>query len=128
MEAESAEVFLRSRPGLSWRVFASLKIEVDRLVHSDLNAASQLVDRVEQLAALADHRVSKSSSKACRARFLHLLGKHGEATALYDEAVSVLRSARLTTEAAIIQKQQVDALTHVGRYAEALRVARAARR
>jgi CHAT domain-containing protein len=128
MEADSAEAFLRSRPGVSWRVFASLKVEVDRLVHSDLNAASQLVDRVEQLAGLADDRVSKSFSKSCRARFLHLLGKHAEANPLYDEAVSVLRSARLATEAAIIQKQQVDALTHVGRYPEALRVARAARR
>ena len=128
MEAESAEAFLRSRPGVSWRVFASLKVEVDRLVHSDLNAASQLVDRIEQLATLADDRVSKSFSRSCRARFLHLLGKHAEATPLYDEAVNGLRSARLTTEAAIIQKQQVDALTHVGRYAEALRVARVARR
>jgi len=128
MEAESAEVFLRARPGVSWRAFASLKVEVDRLVHSDLNAASQLVDRVEHLASLTDDRVSKSFSKSCRARFLHLLGKHAEANPLYDEAVNVLRSVKLTTEAAIIQKQQVDALTHVGRYAEALRVARAARR
>jgi CHAT domain-containing protein len=128
MEADSAEAFLRSRPGISWRVFASLKVEVDRLVHSDLNAASQLVDRVEQLAGLSDDRVSKSFSKSCRARFLHLLGKHAEANPLYDQAVNVLQSARLTTEAAIIQKQQVDALTHVGRYPEALRVARAARR
>ena len=128
MEAESAEVFLRSRPGLSWRVFASLKVEVDRLVHSDLNAASHLVDRVEQLAGLSDDRVSRSFSKSCRARFLHLLGRHAEANPLYEEAVNLLRSVKLMTEAAIIQKQRVDALTHVGRYAEALRVARSARR
>lgn len=128
MEAESVELFLRSRPGISWRVFASLKVEVDKLVHSDLNAASQLVDRLEQLAALTNDRVSKSFSKSCRARFLHLLGKHAEANPLYADAVNVLQSVKLTTEAAIIQKQRVDALTHMGRYGEALRVARAARR
>lgn len=128
MKAENAEVFLRARSRFSWRVFASLKTEVDRLVHSDLNAASQLVDRVEELAELTDDRISKSFATSCRARFLHLLGKHAEANPLYDQTVSVLRSARLTTEAAIIQKQQVDALTHAGRYTEALQVARASRR
>jgi CHAT domain-containing protein/predicted negative regulator of RcsB-dependent stress response len=40
----------------------------------------------------------------------------------------VLKSSGLALDAAMVQKQQVDSLTHLGRYGEALRVARAARR
>src|SRR5262249_31910054 len=105
-----------------------LKLEVDRLANSDLNAASRLTERIGQLAALTGDPLAEAFAKSSRARLLHLLGKHGEANPLYDEAVKVLRSHKLTTEAAIIQKQQVDALTHIGRYGDALQVARAARK
>ena len=128
MDAKSAEAFLRARAGRAgWQGFAALKLEVDRLVHSDLNAASRLVDRIDQLAALTDDSLSKAFAEASRARLLHLLGKHGAANPLYEGAAKVLRSFKLATEAAIVQKQQVDALTHMGRYGDALRVARAAR-
>lgn len=129
MEAESAEAFLRARRGgVGWQAFAALKLEVDLLVHSDLNAASRLVERISQVATLTRDPLSEAFAKSSRARLLHLLGKHGDANRLYDQAVKVLRSFKLTTEAAILQKQQVDALTHIGRYGDALRVARAARR
>jgi CHAT domain-containing protein len=129
MDAESAEAFLRARRGgVDWRAFAALKLEIDRLVHSDLNAASLLVERVDQLAALAPDARSEAFAKSSRARLLHLLGRHGDANPLYDKAVEILRSFKLIKESAIIQKQQVDALTHVGRYGDALRAARSARR
>lgn len=128
MEAASAEAFLRSRRTVSWQTFAALKLEVDRLVHSDLNAASRMVTRIEELASLTADSLAEAFAKSSRARLHHLLGRHGEANSLYDEAARVMRSFKLTTEAAAVQKQQVDALTHIGRYGDALRVARAARR
>jgi len=129
MDAGSAEAFLRARPGgIGWRAFAGLKLEVDKLVHSDLNAASRLVDQIDQLAAAADDSRSIAFAMASRARLLHLLGKHSDADQLYEEAAHMLRSHKLTTEAAIVDKQRVDALTHIGRYRDALRVARGARR
>jgi CHAT domain-containing protein len=128
MVAKSAEAFSRARAGrVDWRAFATLKLEVDKLVHSDLNAASHLVNRIEQLSALSDDPLSKAFAKASRARLLHLLGQHADANPLYADAVKVLRTFNLAREAAIVQKQQVDALTHIGRYGEALRAARAAR-
>ena len=129
MEAESAEAFLRARRGgVAWQAFAALKLEVDILVHSDLNAASRLVERIDQVATLTRDPLSEAFAKSSRARLMHLLGKHGDANRLYDQAVKILHSFKLTAEAAIVQKQQVDALTHIGRYGDALRVARAARR
>jgi len=128
-EAKSVEAFLRERRGgFGWQAFATLKLEVDRLVHSDLNAASRLVERIDQLAALTRDPLSEAFAKSSRARLLHLLGRHGDANQLYDEAVKVLRSFKFTREAGVVQKQQVDALTHIGRYGDALRAARAARR
>jgi len=127
MNSDSAEMFLRASRRVDWRTFASLKLDVDGLVHSDLNAASRLVERIDQLADLTDEPRSKAFARASRARWLHLLGRHGEANPLYEKAVNVLASFNLPMEAAILQKQQVDALTHLGRYAEALKVARAAR-
>jgi CHAT domain-containing protein len=129
MEARSAESYLRAHPrSIDWRTFASLKLEIDDLVHSDLNSASSVVERVEQLADITADPLSKTFANWGRARLLHLLGKHGEASPLYEESAKVLRSFNLTTEAAIADKQQVDALTHIGRYGDALRVARKARR
>lgn len=127
MVADSAEAFLRSRRSVDWQTFASLKLDVDGLVHSDLNAASRLVERIDQLADLTGDARSRAFAKAGRARWLHLLGRHGEANPLYEDAVKVLVSFKLRLEAAIIQKQQVDALTHLGKYSEALRAARSAR-
>ena len=59
---------------------------------------------------------------------LHLMGKHDEANRLYDSAAQLMRAAGLAKEAAIAQKQQVDALTHLGLFDKALRTARTARR
>ncbi len=129
MNSESAQAFLRARRGrIGWRSFAALKRAVDVLVHSDLNAASKLVLRVEQLAALTRDPASKAFAVASRARVLHLLGWHAHASVLYERAVKALRKSRLFEEAAIIRKQQVDALTHAGRYRDALKAARESRR
>lgn len=129
MEAESAEAFLSARPsGAGWRAFASLKLEVDSSVHIDLDAARSLVERIEQAAALTGDSTSVSFAQASRATLLNALGNHSEANQLYESSAQVLRSAKLHTHAAILQKQQVYVLTHMGRYDEALRVARSARR
>lgn len=129
MEAKSAEAFLRARPGgVGWRAFASLKLEVDRLVHIDLNIASRLVDRIERVAALTAEPLSQAFARASRARLLHLRGNHREANLLYDAAATTLREFKLMMEAAVIRRQQVDALTELGLYDDALAVAREARR
>ena len=120
---------MSSRRGrIGWQSFAALKREVDRLVHSDLNAASALALRVEQLASLTNDTASKAFADAGRARVLHLLGWHADANDFYERAVKSLRKSRLRDEAAIVRKQQVDALTHMGRYRDALRAAQDARR
>ena len=129
MSAESPEAFLRDRRTRSgWEMFAALKMQVDNLVHIDLNAARSLVERIEQVAALTGDPASTSFARAGRARLLHVLGNHSEANDFYNSAAIEMRAAKLRTHAAILQKQQVDTLTHMGRYDEALRVARAARR
>ena len=55
INAESVEAFLKqqTRP-FGWKRFAALKLEVDRLVHTDLNIAAKLVERLEQLAQLTN--------------------------------------------------------------------------
>ncbi|HKP85127.1 MAG TPA: CHAT domain-containing tetratricopeptide repeat protein [Blastocatellia bacterium] len=129
IKAESAQSFLREQGVVSgWQTISSLKSEVDRLIGVDLNAAQVLADRVEQLAALSGDSISKAFSEVSRARVLHHLGRYEEAERLYSSAVSALRAAHLTAEAAVIQVQQVALLRQMGSYTEALRVGRAARR
>src|SRR5262245_40053882 len=129
MGAENAEAFLREQGIAStWETVASIKSEVDRLVGADLNAASSLAERVEQLAATLGDPVSKAFAEASRARVLHNSGRHAEASALYDSALGVMRAARLLREGAVIQTHQVYVLTQMGRYDEARRTASSARR
>ena len=129
MNARSAEAFLRARSGgLDWRAFASLKLEVDRLVHTDLNVASKLVDRIERISVLTADPRSGAFARASRARLLHLCGKHNEANSLYDDAATTLRRHKLLLDSAVIRRQQIDALTELGLYDDALAVAREARR
>jgi CHAT domain-containing protein/tetratricopeptide (TPR) repeat protein len=129
MNAKSVAAF-RKHYGrqIGWQMFAALKREVDRLVHSDLNIASRLVERLEQLALSIKDEVATAFAQASRGRLLHLIGQHAKAHDLYELAIKTLQSARLNKEAAMIQKQQVDTLAETGRYTEALSVARAARR
>ena len=129
MNAESVEAFLKphSRP-IGWKMFAALKLEVDRLVHTDLNVASRLVERLEQMAQLTKDEISSAFAQASRARLLHLYGQHAKAYDFYENAIQTLQRAHLIKEAAILQKQQIDTLTELGRYKDALRVARQARR
>lgn len=71
MEAKSAQAFLRARKGVVGRqAFAALKLEVDRLVHIDLNVASRLVDRIERVASLTADPLSEAFARASRARLL----------------------------------------------------------
>ena len=129
IDSETAGAFLAAHHGrISQRSFAAFKREVDRLVHSDLNEAAKLADRVEQLAKLTKDPASVAFAAAGRARVLHLLGRHADANVFYERAVKALRKSRLIEDAAIVRKQQVDALTHTGRYREALAAARESRR
>ncbi len=129
IKAESADAFLRQQalvPG--WQTISALKSEVDRLIGADLNAAQVLAERTEQLADAFGDSLSKAFADAGRARVLHHLGRYAQSEQLYDSAVSALRAARFTNDAAIIEMHRVFALTQMGRYDEALRAARAARR
>src|SRR5258708_2753033 len=112
----------------NWRVVSQLKSEVDRLVGCDLSEAARLADRLEQLAAAAGDKISTAFASASRARVFHHAGDYAKANALYASVVVDLRAARLTTEAGIIQKHQVDALTQMGRCQDAFRASRSARR
>jgi CHAT domain-containing protein len=129
MKAESAEIFLRSqRGGVQWQTFSTLKSEVDRLTACDLNAAAQLAKRIDELAALVEDPIARAFAEACRARVLHQQGHPADANRFYESAVSSLRRANLKGEAAMLQKSQVDVLKRLGRFQEALKIARAARR
>lgn len=129
LKADSAEGFLRRQKGLvDWRTFAALKSEIDLLTGRDLNAAAKLSARISELAALINDPLVKAFAEASRARVLHQQSRPAAAIKLYDRAVKALRRANLKTEAAILQKSQVDAFKRLGRFAEALRTAQAARR
>ena len=128
ISAESPQAFLLEQNGSAgWRTLAALKPEVDHLVRVDLKTAARLVDLIEQLAALLGDPVSRAFADANSARVLHHTGRHQEADDIYQGAAESMRAAGLKTEAAVIQNQRVDVLMKLGRYADALRQARAAR-
>jgi CHAT domain-containing protein len=128
IRAESVEKFLGDAERAGWEMVSSLKSEMDRIVGRDLNLAGVLADRVERVAEALGDSLSLAFASAARARVLHHTGRHLEADRLYQGAIDTLNGAKLKAEAAVIQKQRVDALKHLGRYDEALRVANAARR
>lgn len=129
MGARSARSFLRQMGGrLGYEHIAALKSEVDRLVGRDLKVAARLATRIEQLAELLGDPLSRAFAGASRARVLHFSSRPLEANALYEKAEAALGAAGLDQEAAIIKKHRVDVLISAGRYEEALRVARSARR
>ncbi len=129
LSAANAESFLREQgQDFGWQGVAALKSQVDHLVRSDLNRAAELSERIEQLAAIIDDSAAPAFADASRARVLHHQGHYRQANELYTSAASVLGAEGLKSEAAYIRAQQVYALTQAGRYSEALRVARAARR
>ena len=129
LNAKTLDAFLGEREDQPRHdILSSLKSEVDRLVGCDLQAAARLASRIEELANHLDDSVSQGFAEASRARVLHLSGKYAEANAKYESAVARLRAARLPAEAAGLRLQQVDAPLQMGRYAEALVIARSARR
>ncbi|HEU4387529.1 MAG TPA: hypothetical protein VFV34_07010, partial [Blastocatellia bacterium] len=129
IEAQSARAFFVSRRApIDWRIVASLRPEADRLVGCDLNKAMQLADRASELASIIGDSLSEAFAEVIRARVLDNLGRHSESNNLYEKAASTMRRERLTTEAAIVQKQQLLPLLHLGRYQYALQTARRARR
>jgi CHAT domain-containing protein/tetratricopeptide (TPR) repeat protein len=119
---------LEQNGSAGWQTLAALKPEVDHLVRVDLKTAARLVDLIEQVAALLGDPVSRAFADANNARVLHHTGRHAEADDIYQGAAESLRAAGLKTEAAVIQNQRVDVLMKMGRYNDALRHARAARR
>jgi CHAT domain-containing protein len=129
MSAVSAEEFLRDYgESLDWRSLAELKSSVDYLVGADLREATRLVERIETLAPLLGDGASMGYAQASRARIMFTLGRHSEANTLYENGIDLIRAAGLPVEAAKIQTQQIDALKFLGRYDEAFKSARSARR
>jgi len=129
MSAASVEDFLRDHNGtLDWRTLAELKLSVDHLIGADLREATRLVERIESLAPLLGDGASMGYAQASRARIMFTLGRHSEANSLYKNGIDAIRAAGLPVEAAKIQIQQIDALKFLGRYEDAFKSARAARR
>lgn len=129
MNAQSVESFLTEQGGrVDWQTMSALKSEVDRLVGCDLGAAEQLTSRIEHLARLGGDSAVQAFASASRARVLHYSGRFSEAHLLYGTAADSMQEARLKVEAATIRMQHVYALTQMGLYSEALRLARTARR
>jgi CHAT domain-containing protein len=129
INAASAAAFLRAQNvAPTWQTIALLKAEVDRLIGADLKIAERLTERIEQLAAITEDPRSRAFADASRARVLQHAGRYAEADALYESAFHVTRRAKLVPQAAVIQMHRVFALTQMGRYDEAMAMARAARR
>jgi hypothetical protein len=129
IEAQSAQDFLREHSRrVDTQTFAALKQQVDQLAYADIKRASRLVEKLEQLARLTKDEVATAFASASRARFLHVLGQHKNANKFYEAAIRAFEHANLTTQAALIKKQQIDTLAELGQYVEALRVAASARR
>ena len=129
INAASAEAFLREQNGAAgWQMTAALKTEIDRLVGCDLASAAQLATHLEQLAEALGDRRARAFADASRARVLHFSGSFADAERLYEQATESLKSAGLKTEAAALQTQVVGVLIDSGRYQDALRLAKAARR
>ena len=153
MQAASADAFVRAEAvAPTWRTIATLKSEVDRLIGADLKVAERLNERIGQLAAILNEPISLAFADASRARVLHHTGRYTEADALYENAILAAtggaagapfeppgeaasgigrparRDAKLLEQVAIIQMHRVFALTEMGRYDEAMAMARAARR
>ena len=129
MRAKSAGTFLRTQgTAFGWQSMAALKGEVDRLVGHDLNAAGRLASRIEQVATLTRSPVFRAFARASLARVAHFSGQHTNANTLYRTSANALRAAKLPVEAAVIETQQIDVLILLGRFKEALRLARSARR
>jgi CHAT domain-containing protein/tetratricopeptide (TPR) repeat protein len=129
INAASAAAFLREQNGTAgWQTVSALKTEVDRLVGCDLNSAGQLAARLDQLAeAIGDQR-AQAFADASRARVLHFTGSFVDAERLYHRAGQSLKAAGLKAEAAALQMQTVGVLIDSGRYQDALRLAKTARR
>src|SRR5262245_7665519 len=129
MNAASAEEFLRDQGGsVDWRLLAELKSSVDHLIGADLREATRLVERIESLAPLLGDGASRGYAQASRARIMFTLGRHSEANNLYQDGIAAIRAAGLPVEAAKIQIQQIDALKYLGRYDDAFKQARSARK
>jgi CHAT domain-containing protein len=129
LKAKTAKSFLRNLGGpVDLQALASLKWDVDRLVRSDMRVASRLADRVEEIGAISGDPVAELFAKACRARVLDHEGKHAESSRAYEAASRGMRAAGLLKEAAVLQKEHLVPLTHLGHYREALRTAGAARK
>ncbi|HLG15230.1 MAG TPA: CHAT domain-containing protein [Blastocatellia bacterium] len=129
IRAKSVDTFLRAqRRPIGAKVMSGLTSDVDRLVRSDLNAASRLVERLEELARKLGDPLLDAFAEAGRALVLHHRGDYAEANQLWDRGAAAMRAAGLSTESGIVRTHQVFTLTQMGKYDEALRVARAARR
>jgi CHAT domain-containing protein len=129
IHAESAQAFLRRYGrGVNRETFATLKQQVDEIGYADIDLASRLAERIEQLARLSKDKEASAFALASRARVLHLRGQHKKANNFYVKAIRAFREADRKAQAAMIEKQQIDTLAELGDYAEALRVAASARR
>lgn len=129
IEAEDVSAFIfDQRCPPDWHTVALLKSEVDRLAGCDLNSATRLADKIKELSAHIGDSLSQAFADASRARVLDNAGRHAEANTLYEKAAAAMISGGVKTDAAIIRKQQLHALIHLGRYEEALQKACAARR
>lgn len=120
--------FARRRAGLGPDDFAGLKAEVDRLVDIDLTKAGELADAMQNLARITGDDASGCYGDAAVAQVHYHAGRLAEAEPLFLSAVDGLKRTRRPVDSAAVERQLVGLLHRQGRAAEALSVARRARR
>lgn len=128
LSAQSERDFVRSIRRADWNLLARLKDEVDELISTDLKKATRLVERIRKVAAIVGGDIAGAYAWICKARIHYVRGEHVKANDLYDAGVATLISAGLKPQAGMIQIQQLDALKFLGRYDEAIKTAKSAKR
>src|SRR5215207_469569 len=126
--ADLDDFFASNRHRLAPETFSALKDEVDRLVKVDLNEAEPLARATRDLASRLDDPISLGYGDAAVAQVHQYAGRLAEAEPLYLAAIERLRGAGRRTEAAALERHLVGLFHRQGRPAEALEIARRARR
>lgn len=117
----------RSQPPVTIELLPNLKSEIDRLVYADRPAASRLVDAAAWAADRLGDDASQAFASASRARLLYAEARYAEAATLFETSTVALRVAGHTRDAAALTKQHIVSLMYLGRYDEALDLARIAK-
>ena len=116
--------------GRAWQPAAVVRALADRsfaLLEGDPAQALDVADASARVAAMTDNAATRALSERAMANALHASGRYAAALERYDAAWAAFSAGGAGLEAARTLIGKVDALMMMGRYAEALAVAQAAR-